>query len=74
MQRIGGAESAQIAHQRREIAIAGDEAIAIDDGQRKASALHQAAERTHVGKWRDARRGAAGDLALGDRQALAQLT
>ena len=72
MQRVRGAHCAQVGKKREHVWITDNRTVQIDDRQRQARALGQAAERPHVDEGGDAGRRAAENLALGDGQALAQ--
>ena len=69
MQRVRCPHGAQVGEKREHVRVADDCAIEIDDRERQARALRQAAKSAHVDEGGDAGRRAAEDLALGDRQA-----
>ena len=70
---IGGAHGAQVVHEGERVWVGDGEAVAVDDGEREARALQQAAEVAAVREWRDAGAGAAVDLTLGGDEGLTQL-
>ena len=72
-QRVGRAHAPQIAHQGERSVVAHGDAIDVGHRQRKAGALQQSAELAQIGEWRDARRSAAFDFALGRGKGLPQL-